>query len=102
MYIKNTKIVCTLGPATDSVSELERLFKAGMNVARMNFSHGTYDHHKKIIKNLRIVEKKTNKTIGILQDLQGPKIRTGEMPEEGIQVRRGEKINLTTNIVIGS
>lgn len=67
-----------------------------MNVARLNFSHGTYTHHLKIIKNLRIAEKISKKRIAILQDLQGPKIRIGEMPAEGIEIKRGEKVTLTT------
>ena len=82
MYIKNTKVVCTLGPSSDSVSEIVALINAGMNVARLNFSHGTYPHHKKIIDNVHKAEKITGKIIGILQDLQGPKIRIGEMPEK--------------------
>ena len=95
MYTKNTKVVCTLGPSSDSVSEIVALINAGMNVARLNFSHGTYDHHKKIIKNVHKAEKITKKTVGILQDLQGPKIRIGEMPEEGIEVKKGEEFLLT-------
>ena len=89
MYTKKTKIVCTLGPASDSVSEITKLIQAGMNVARLNFSHGSYEHHTKIIKNLRKSEKKTGKRIGILQDLQGPKIRLGTLPEKGIEVKKG-------------
>ncbi|MFH1533762.1 MAG: pyruvate kinase [Nitrospirota bacterium] len=101
MYTKNTKVVCTLGPSSDSVSEIVALINAGMNVARLNFSHGTYSHHKKIINNVHKAEKLTGKTIGILQDLQGPKIRIGEMPEEGILVKKGEKFLLTSQKVKG-
>jgi len=102
MHTKNTKIICTLGPATDSVTEIENLVKAGMNVARLNFSHGTYEHHLKMIRNLRIVEKKTSKRIGLLQDLQGPKIRIGEMPEDGVKIKKGQKLLLTTKRIMGS
>ncbi|MFA6992441.1 MAG: pyruvate kinase [Candidatus Gracilibacteria bacterium] len=102
MHTKNTKIICTLGPATDSVSEIENLVKAGMNVARLNFSHGTYPHHLKMMKNLRLVEKKTGKRIGLLQDLQGPKIRVGEMPAEGVKLKKGQKIILTTKHLTGN
>lgn len=102
MYTKNTKIVCTLGPASDSITELENLVSSGMNVARLNFSHGTYEHHLKIIKNIRIVEKKTGKRIGIMQDLQGPKIRIGEMPDEGIEIKRGENVTFTTKNIKGT
>lgn len=95
MYTKNTKVVCTLGPSSDSVSEIVALINAGMNVARLNFSHGSHLSHKKIIDNVHKAEKITGKTIGILQDLQGPKIRIGEMPEEGILVKKGEEFLLT-------
>jgi pyruvate kinase len=101
MYTKNTKIVCTLGPASDSVSEITNLIHAGMNVARLNFSHGTYEHHSKIIKNLRKAEKMTGRRIAILQDLQGPKIRLGDLPEEGIEIKKGEIIELTINKILG-
>ncbi|MFA6917998.1 MAG: pyruvate kinase [Candidatus Gracilibacteria bacterium] len=101
MYTKNTKIVCTLGPASDSVSEITNLIHAGMNVARLNFSHGTYEHHTKIITNLRKAEKETGRRIAILQDLQGPKIRLGDLPKEGIQVKNGDKIKITINKVLG-
>lgn len=101
MYTKNTKIVCTLGPSSDSVSEITNLIHAGMNVARLNFSHGTYEHHTKIITNLRKAEKITGRRIAILQDLQGPKIRLGELPKEGIEVKKGETIRITINKVVG-
>jgi pyruvate kinase len=101
MYTKNTKVVCTLGPSSDSVSEIVALINAGMNVARLNFSHGSHPSHKKIIDNVHKAEKITGKTIGILQDLQGPKIRIGEMPEEGILVKKGEEFLLTPQKVKG-
>ncbi|MDD3861756.1 MAG: pyruvate kinase [Candidatus Gracilibacteria bacterium] len=101
MYTKNTKIVCTLGPSSDSFSEITNLIHAGMNVARLNFSHGSYAHHLKIIKNLRKAEKQLGRRIAILQDLQGPKIRLGILPEEGIQIKKGEKLTITTEKIIG-
>lgn len=90
-----TKIVATLGPSSEEKSEIETLAKAGMNIARLNFSHGTYDQFKKIVKNIRSVEAKRGKTenpILILQDLQGPKIRIGKVPSEGIKVKQGETL----------
>lgn len=102
MYLKKTKIVCTLGPSSDSVSEIVGLIQAGMNVARLNFSHGTYDHHKKIIKNIHKAEKITGKTVAIMQDLQGPKIRIGKLPDAGIKVRKGTLIKLIGEQIIGS
>lgn len=101
MQNKYTKIICTLGPSSDSISEIESLLSAGMNLARLNFSHGTHKDHARIISNIRKVEKKTGKIIGIIQDLQGPKIRVGEMPEKGIRIKKSETIILTIADVIG-
>lgn len=97
MYTKNTKIVCTLGPSSDSITEITNLVKSGMNVARLNFSHGSYEHHAKLIDNIRRIEKLTGKRIGILQDLQGPKIRLGILPTEGIKIKKNEIVILTAN-----
>lgn len=96
MFTKNTKIVCTLGPSSDSVKEITGLIQAGMNVARLNFSHGTHEHHAKIIRNIKKAEKITGKRIGILQDLQGPKIRLGELPKEGFKLKKDELITIST------
>lgn len=101
MYNKKTKIVCTLGPSSDSVPELTALVHAGMNVGRLNFSHGTYEHHAKIIRNLRKVEKKTGKRVGIIQDLQGSKIRIGELPKKGIELKNNRTFTLTNKKIIG-
>lgn len=98
---KNTKIVCTLGPASDTVKNIVDLIQAGMNVARLNFSHGTYENHAKLIRNIRKAEKLTGKRIAIMQDLQGPKIRIGEMPKEGITVKTDQEITLTTKKITG-
>ena len=92
--MKRTKIVCTIGPASESKSKLEQMMKAGLNVCRLNFSHGTYKHHAMLIKNIRAVSKKLNHPVAILQDLQGPKIRIGELPAEGIKVKKGQQIFL--------
>lgn len=101
MYNKKTKIVCTLGPASDSVTEISKLIAAGMNVARLNFSHGTYAHHLQLIENIHRAEKLSGKTIGILQDLQGPKIRLGKLPEPGIKMKKGEIFILTGKKITG-
>jgi len=94
---KSTKIVCTIGPACEKVATLEKMIKAGMNVARLNFSHGTYENHSLLIKNIREASKKLGKTVAILQDLQGPKIRVGKLPEEGIVLKKGDDIILSTS-----
>ena len=95
MHTKNTKIVCTLGPASDSEKEILQLVKAGMNIARLNFSHGSYKHHKKLIKTIHKVEKITGKRIGILQDLQGPKVRIGDLPEEGVKIKKNQLFRIS-------
>jgi pyruvate kinase len=94
---RKTKIVCTLGPASSSISTLEKMISAGMNVARLNFSHGDYQSQLQLVKNLQAAEKKTGKTVIILQDLQGPKIRIGDLPAEGIKVKAGEIFILDTS-----
>lgn len=99
MQHKRTKIVCTVGPASAAPSMLVRMMHAGMDVARLNFSHGTHDEHKKLLKAIRGAAKKTGKTIGILQDLQGPKIRVGNLPKDGVELHKGQKITLTTAMV---
>ncbi len=94
--MRHTKILATLGPATEEKSEIRALIHAGMDIVRLNFSHGTYEQFKKIVKNIRELEKETGKTVAILQDLQGPKIRLGELPNGGIAVVRGETIVFCT------
>jgi len=92
--MKKTKIVCTLGPATEDKDQIKKLVLAGMNVARLNFSHGTYDQFTKIIKNIREVSQEMDRPIAVMQDLQGPKIRIGTLPKDGIPVKRGDLITL--------
>lgn len=93
--IKQTKIVATIGPSSESVEILTKMATAGMNVARLNFSHGTHENHAMLIANIREVEKRTGEPIAILQDLQGPKIRVGELPDKGIELTSGSEIVFT-------
>lgn len=86
-----TRIVATIGPASGSVTQLARMAKAGMRVARLNFSHGTHKEHLALIKNVKLAEKKSGCKVAILQDLQGPKIRIGAL-ENAIKVKNGEKV----------
>lgn len=95
--MKKTKLICTIGPASQDKKTLEKLIKAGMNGARLNFSHGTYEQFALIIKNIREVSQKLKTPIAIIQDLQGPKIRIGKVPAEGIKVKKGQKIILDTS-----
>jgi len=95
--MKRTKILCTIGPASWDYDTLDRMVKEGMDAARLNFSHGTYATHKKIISAIRKVSEKHAANIAIVQDLQGPRIRLGKLPQEGVEVKKGESIILTTD-----
>jgi len=86
---KRTKILCTLGPASESEHLIEKMVHAGMNAARLNFSHGTYENHQTLFGTIRSVSEKTGEPITIVQDLQGPKIRIGGMPKEGLTLESG-------------
>ncbi|TSC56787.1 MAG: pyruvate kinase [Parcubacteria group bacterium Gr01-1014_18] len=90
--MKRTKIVCTLGPSSWDPLVLEKMIRAGMNVARINFSHGSYSDHARIIRTIRSVAKKCGQDILILQDLQGPRIRLGDLPSEGVSVSKGDRV----------
>jgi len=96
--IKHTKIVCTLGPASGEVETIEKMVRGGMNVARLNFSHGTHENHAEMIKNIREVEKRTGEPVAVLQDLQGPKIRAGDLPEEGVELKKDEEVLFSTDL----
>ncbi len=90
-----TKIVCTIGPASRDPAMIERLITAGMNVARLNFSHGTQEYHAQNIAVIRAAAQKLGRPVAILADLQGPKLRVGEMPEGGLIIEEGERVLLT-------
>lgn len=97
MINKSTKIGATIGPACDSVSTLVKMSKAGMNFARLNFSHGDHKSHKKLIKNIRITEKKTGFPLAIMGDIRGPRIRLDGFGEECIKIKTGEKLEFVIN-----
>ena len=94
---KQTKIVCTIGPSCEDVETLEKMVRAGMNVARLNFSHGTYENHAMLIKNIREVAEKTGEPVAILQDLSGPKIRIEKVAEEGVNLVEGAEVFFSTD-----
>lgn len=102
MTLKKTKIVCTIGPASESKEILTTLIKEGMDVARLNFSHGNYEEHAERIKNIREAAKEMNKTIGILLDLQGPEIRTAKFENGAAELIRGEYVYITMEDVLGT
>ncbi|MCB1176896.1 MAG: pyruvate kinase [Leptospiraceae bacterium] len=93
---KKTKIVCTIGPASRDEKMIMDLIDAGMDIARMNFSHSTHSDHKKIFDTLRFCEQKSGRPLGILADLQGPKIRTGKMKDGPFELHIGDKIWVNT------
>ncbi len=92
---KQTKVVCTMGPASETVELMKEMVAAGMNVCRLNFSHGTYEHHQMLLDNIRAVSAETNVPLAIMADLQGPRIRTGLLPEQGVLVKVGETVTLS-------
>ena len=97
-----TKIVCTIGPATSSPKVLRGLVQAGMDVARLNFSHGTHEQHGEVIDQLRLIAAELNANVAILQDLCGPKIRIGNLETEVVQLHRGSTVELTTEVIAGN
>ncbi len=97
---KKTKILATVGPASDSVEILEGLINAGVNVFRLNFSHGTHEYHASTLQKIREAEKNTQKKVGVLQDICGPKIRVGKL-EEDFLLESGDKIFFTKEQIVG-
>lgn len=98
---RRVKIVATIGPSTSSEESLEKAIRAGMNVARLNFSHGQHEEHLKVIQIIRKLSKTLQAPVTILQDLQGPKIRVGRFKEDKINLTPGEKVIITTRDVMG-
>jgi pyruvate kinase len=99
--IAKTKIICTLGPASQSIEQLVELINAGMDVARLNFSHGTHENHLISIQNVREASKLTGEHISILQDLCGPKIRTGKLQNKSIELKAGATFTFTIDEIVG-
>lgn len=99
---KKIRLVATIGPSSESPEMLEKLSRAGLDVARFNFSHGSHAEHQKRFDAVRSVEKRTKKPIAILADLSGPKIRTGDLAEDTVTLVAGRKIVLTTKTVSGT
>ena len=93
---KHTKIVCTIGPASHAPASLLALVRAGMNVARLNFSHGTHAEHAVLYTHVRAAAAKAGEPVAVLADLQGPKIRLDVLPEKGIEIKTGTSVTFTT------
>ncbi len=99
---KRSKIVATIGPASRNKEMLTKLVKAGANVFRMNFSHGTHDDHKQVIDMLNEVNEELGTNVCLLQDLQGPKIRCGMVENDGVEINPGDTLIITTEEMLGN
>ncbi len=100
--MRKTKIVCTIGPASESVEKLTSLMEAGMNVARLNFSHGDFEEHGQRIVNIREAAQKTGKNVAILLDTKGPEIRTNNMTDGALELEAGKEIIVSMTEVLGT
>lgn len=100
--MKSTKIVATLGPSSSDKETLKQMFLEGVNVCRLNFSHGSHEDHENIIKTIRELNEETGLNVAILADLQGPKIRTNEMEDNGVEIVNGQSITIVTEKIIGN
>ncbi len=100
--MRKSKIVCTMGPASNQLETLREMIRAGMDVARLNFSHGTHDDHRRVIETVRDAARLEGKAIGIMLDIKGPKIRTGLIEGDEVELIDGETIILTTDAVLGT
>lgn len=97
-----TKIVCTIGPSSESSEIIRELIRSGMNVARLNFSHGTHESHGEKIRIIREISEELGTPVAVLQDLGGPKIRVGEIPDPGVVLKPGQGFTLTSKQVLGT
>ncbi|WP_064092603.1 pyruvate kinase [Rossellomorea aquimaris] len=100
--MRKTKIVCTIGPASESVEKLSQLIEAGMNVSRLNFSHGDHQEHGQRIENIRKAAEKSGKNVGILLDTKGPEIRTNNMVDGAIELQQGSTVIVSMKEVLGT
>ncbi len=99
---KKTKILATIGPASNNYEMIKSLAFAGANVFRLNFSHGSHEVHQEVLDTIRLVNQELNCHLGILQDLQGPKIRVGEVENNGVEIKPGDQITITSDPVVGT
>ncbi|OZU89742.1 pyruvate kinase [Virgibacillus indicus] len=100
--MRNTKIVCTIGPASESIETLEKLIESGMSVARLNFSHGDFDEHGNRINNIRKAAENSGKTVAILLDTKGPEIRTGNFEGGQAELVQGNTVSISMDDVQGT
>jgi len=98
---RKTKIVATVGPAVNNKSQMKALVKAGVNVFRLNFSHGSQEDHLKVLAIVKELNEESGVSVGLLQDLQGPKIRTRQMKNGGVEIYSGQELTITTQKIVG-
>src|SRR2546421_8188672 len=91
---RKVKIVCTLGPSTQNLEQISRLIEEGMDVARLNFSHGTHEFHRGLIQTIREASQRQRKPVAIMQDLQGPKLRVGKLTKGVLELKAGDVLLL--------
>jgi len=99
---QNTKIVATVGPACSSYEKLIELAQAGVNIFRLNFSHGTHEDHLKVIEHITAINKKYNLYLGILADLQGPKLRVGKIENNALPIKKGDILTFVNKQCLGT
>src|SRR3954469_21153292 len=99
--MRRAKIVCTLGPAVSTPEQIRALVEAGMDVARLNLSHGSYADHEKVYRMVREASDQTGRAVAVLVDLQGPKIRLGNFASGPVELVRGARFTITTDDVPG-
>jgi len=92
--MQKTRIICTIGPATESYEMLRKMYDAGMNIVRLNMSHGTHESHAKVIKHIKTLNKKVPFPIPLLLDTQGPEIRTGDLPLD-LNIQQGTIVSIS-------
>lgn len=102
ILFKKTKIIATVGPASNTIEKLEELIKAGADIFRLNFSHGSHDDHLKVINHVRALNEKLGTHVCLLQDLQGPKIRMRDVENGGVEIINGQDLIITTEKMIGN
>ena len=98
---RNAKIIATLGPASSDASTIEDLFRAGADIFRLNFSHGSHAQHEQVFNNIRSLERTVDRPIGVLLDLQGPKLRLGEFARGKVSIRNGQPFQLDMDPAAG-
>lgn len=102
LQFHKTKLVCTIGPASDSPKMIGKLIQAGMNIARLNFSHGDFDYHGRVIKNIQAASMHLGKRIAIMADLPGPKMRIGTFSDESVSLKKDAEFTLSVEDIVGN